>query len=152
MSWVDDSKATNSHAADASLRSFESVVWIVGGLLKGVDISVLVAAHAARLRAVVVIGLNRKPVVEALARHAPQVPVFEVLATDTDEVMPEAVKAAAGVAVNGDTVLMAPAAASMDQFTDYADRGRRFAAAVNDYLEGGADDDQTSAHPPTGSP
>ena len=152
VSWVDDSKATNSHAADASLRSFESVVWIVGGLLKGVDISVLVATHAARLRAVVVIGLNREPVVEALARHAPQVPVFEVLATDTDEVMPEAVKAAAGIAVNGDTVLMAPAAASMDQFTDYADRGRRFAAAVNDYLEGGADDDQTSAHQPTGSP
>jgi UDP-N-acetylmuramoylalanine--D-glutamate ligase len=153
VAWVDDSKATNSHAADASLRSFESVVWIVGGLLKGVDISALVAAHAARLRAAVVIGLNREAVVEALARHAPQVPVFEVLATETGEVMPEAVRAAAGVAVNGDTVLMAPAAASMDQFIDYADRGTRFAAAVNEYLEGGADDDdQISAQPPTGAP
>lgn len=150
--WVNDSKATNTHAAGASLRSYGSVVWIVGGLLKGVDISALVAEHSSRLRGVVVIGRNREPVVEALARHAPQVPVFEVRATDTGDVMPEAVKTAAGFAVNGDTVLMAPAAASMDQFIDYADRGTRFAAAVNDYLGGGADDDdQTSANPPTGA-
>jgi UDP-N-acetylmuramoylalanine--D-glutamate ligase len=148
--WVDDSKATNSHAADASLRSYGSVVWIVGGLLKGVDLSVLVESHASRLRAVVVIGLNRKPVVEALARHAPHVPVFEVVATETGEVMPEAVRAAADVAVSGDTVLMAPAAASMDQFIDYADRGTRFASAVNEYLEGGTDD-QSSTRPSAGA-
>ncbi|MDJ0334990.1 UDP-N-acetylmuramoyl-L-alanine--D-glutamate ligase [Salinibacterium sp. G-O1] len=151
--WVNDSKATNSHAADASLRSYDSVVWIVGGLLKGVDISDLVAGHASRLRGVVVIGLNREPVVEAFARHAPQVPVFEVDATETGDVMPQAVKAAARIALNGDTVLMAPAAASMDQFTDYADRGTRFAEAVNDYLEGGADDDDPApASPATGAP
>lgn len=151
--WVNDSKATNAHAAAASLRAYPSVIWIVGGLLKGVDLSALVAAHAPRLRAVVVIGLNREPVVEALARHAPQVPVIEVRATDTDHVMPQAVQAAGGVAMDGDTVLMAPAAASMDQFTDYADRGTRFAAAVNDYLGGGADDDdQTSPHPAAGAP
>ncbi|MGV8897341.1 MAG: UDP-N-acetylmuramoyl-L-alanine--D-glutamate ligase [Rhodoglobus sp.] len=151
--WVNDSKATNSHAADASLRSYDSVVWIVGGLLKGVDISELVAGHASRLRGVVVIGLNREPVVEAFARHAPQVPVFEVDATETGDVMPQAVKVAARIALNGDTVLMAPAAASMDQFTDYADRGTRFAEAVNDYLEGGADDDDSApASPATGAP
>ncbi|MBC7591891.1 MAG: UDP-N-acetylmuramoyl-L-alanine--D-glutamate ligase, partial [Salinibacterium sp.] len=90
--WVDDSKATNPHAADAALRSYDSVVWIVGGLLKGVDISTVIARHANRLRGAVVIGLNREPVVEAFARHAPQVAVFEVLATDTDEVMPEAAR------------------------------------------------------------
>ncbi len=146
--WVNDSKATNAHAADASLRSFDSVVWIVGGLLKGVDISSLVADHASRLRGVIVIGRNREPVVEAFGRHAPQVPVFEVDATDTGDVMPAAVKAAARIALNGDTVLMAPAAASMDQFADYADRGTRFAAAVNEYLEGGADDDDPASAPP----
>lgn len=151
--WVNDSKATNAHAADASLRSYESVVWIMGGLLKGVDISSLIASHTSRLRGVVVIGVNREPVVEAFARHAPEVPVFEVDATDTGDVMSQAVTAAGGIAVNGDTVLLAPAAASMDQFTDYADRGTRFAAAVNDYLEGGADDDdQTSAPPAAGTP
>ena len=150
--WVDDSKATNPHAADAALRSYDSVVWIVGGLLKGVDISTLVAGHASRLRGAIVIGLNREPVVEAFARHAPQVPVFEVLATDTDEVMPQAVRFASGIAVEADTVLLAPAAASMDQFTDYADRGTRFAAAVKNHLGGGADDDNESNAHPAGTP
>jgi len=147
--WVDDSKATNPHAADAALRSFPSVVWIVGGLLKGVDIAPLVLQHRARLKGAVVIGVNRQPVVEAFGRHAPEVPLFEVDATDTGEVMPHAVRVAGGMASQGDTVLMAPAAASMDQFTDYADRGTRFAQAVRDYLGGAGDD--IDAHPTAGS-
>lgn len=142
--FVDDSKATNSHAADAALASFESVVWVVGGLLKGTDIGPLVEKHAKRLKGAVVIGVNRQPVVEAFARHARAVPVFEVTAPKTEDVMPEAVRLAVSVAGEGDVVLLAPAAASMDQFTDYADRGNRFAAAVRD-LTGGADDDDTSA-------
>ena len=145
--WIDDSKATNPHAADAALRSFERVVWIVGGLLKGVDLAPLVLAHAARLRAAVIIGADRAPVVAAFARHAPDVPVFEVVATETESVMPEAVHFAVSAAEAGDTVLLAPAAASMDQFTDYADRGRRFAAAVIEKLGGGADDVETARHP-----
>jgi len=142
--WVDDSKATNSHAADAALASFESVVWIVGGLLKGTELGPLVHKHKKRLKGVVVIGINRQPVVEAFARHAPTVPVFEVTAPETKDVMPEAVRLAVSIAGRGDVVLLAPAAASMDQFTDYADRGNRFAAAVRD-LTGGADDDDTPA-------
>lgn len=145
--WVDDSKATNPHAADAALRSFERVVWIVGGLLKGVDLAPLVLDHAKRLRAAVIIGAEREAVVAAFARHAPDVPVFEVAAAETEGVMPVAVQFAVSVAEAGDTVLLAPAAASMDQFTDYADRGRRFAAAVIDTLGGGADDDPTTRHP-----
>jgi len=145
--WVDDSKATNPHAADAALTSFPSVVWIVGGLLKGVDIAPLVLAHRGRLRGAVVIGLNRLPVVEAFGRHAPDVPLFEVDATDTDTVMPHAVRIAGGMASQGDTVLMAPAAASMDQFVDYADRGDRFARAVRGYLGGGSDDDDSAPTP-----
>ncbi|CAN5348213.1 UDP-N-acetylmuramoyl-L-alanine--D-glutamate ligase [soil metagenome] len=148
VAWVDDSKATNPHAADAALRAFPSVVWIVGGLLKGVDIAPLVLQHRSRLRGAVVIGVNRQPVVEAFARHAPEVPLIEVAATDTGGVMPHAVRVAGGMASQGDTVLMAPAAASMDQFADYADRGDRFAAAVRDYLGGGGDDlDAQSAEP-----
>lgn len=144
--WVDDSKATNPHAAGASLSSFPSVVWIVGGLLKGVDVSPLVAAHAGRLRAVVVIGADRSDVVSAFARHAPDVPLFEVDAPETKQVMPEAVRVAAGAARAGDVVLLAPAAASMDQFTDYADRGSRFASAVRDHLGGAGDDDNPPPH------
>jgi UDP-N-acetylmuramoylalanine--D-glutamate ligase len=151
VAWVDDSKATNPHAADASLRSFSSVVWIVGGLLKGVDIAPLVRTHATRLSAAVLIGADRAAVLEAFARHAPTLPLFEVSGADTGNVMREAVRLSAAVAKPGDVVLLAPAAASMDQFTDYADRGSRFAEAVREHLEGPDDDDDTPRPPAAGS-
>jgi UDP-N-acetylmuramoylalanine--D-glutamate ligase len=132
VTYVDDSKATNPHAADASLSAYDGVVWVVGGLFKGADVAALVASHASRLRGVVVIGTDRAPVLDAIARHAPDVPVEEVVPRDTDDVMTAAVSAAARLAAAGDTVLLAPAAASMDQFRDYADRGDRFAAAVRE--------------------
>lgn len=128
ISWIDDSKATNPHAASASLESFDSIVWIVGGLLKGVDIAPLVEKHASRLKAAVVIGLDREPVLRALEIHAPKVPVIEIGSGDL--VMDRAVAAAQGLASGGDTVLLAPSSASMDQFKDYADRGHQFSSAV----------------------
>ena len=130
VTYIDDSKATNPHAAAASLSSFESVVWVVGGLLKGVDITPLVVRFAKRLRGAVVIGKDRELVLEALAAAAPEVPVIEVDVDDNDLVMPMAVQSARMLAQAGDVVLLAPSAASMDQFKDYADRGKRFAAAV----------------------
>jgi UDP-N-acetylmuramoylalanine--D-glutamate ligase len=139
--WVNDSKATNPHAARASLAAHASVVWVVGGLLKGVDVGELVRDHAPRLRAAVVIGTDRSALLAAFERHAPGLPVFEVDSTDTDEVMPTAVRLAAAAAAVGDTILLAPAAASMDQFSDYADRGRRFATAVTDLVGGAGHDD-----------
>jgi len=130
--WIDDSKATNPHAADAALASFDSVVWVVGGLLKGVDISSLVQKHAAKLKAALVIGLDREPVVQALSDFAPECQVTEII-SEPGEVMSQVVALAKAIAVEGDVVLLAPAAASMDQFVDYADRGNSFASAV---LEG----------------
>jgi UDP-N-acetylmuramoylalanine--D-glutamate ligase len=127
--WVDDSKATNPHAAAAALASFESVVWIVGGLLKGVDISDLVSRYSARVRVAIVIGLERQPILDAFARLAPTTQVFEV-ESEPAEVMSEAVRIAKEIAIEGDVVLLAPAAASMDQFKDYAQRGELFASAV----------------------
>jgi UDP-N-acetylmuramoylalanine--D-glutamate ligase len=129
VAYVDDSKATNPHAAAASLAAFGSVVWVAGGLLKGAEVEDLVAAHAHRLRAAVLLGRDRAVIAEALARHAPDVPVVEVTSTDTD-VMERVVEAAAGLARPGDVVLLAPAAASMDIFRDYVARGDAFAAAV----------------------
>ena len=137
ITWIDDSKATNPHAAAASLNSFESVVWIVGGLLKGVDITPLVERFAGKLRAAIVIGVEREPVLAALAAKAPQVPVSEISVADGKQVMPSVVAAAAAYAHTGDTVLLAPASASMDQFADYADRGNKFAQAVRSHLSEG---------------
>jgi UDP-N-acetylmuramoylalanine--D-glutamate ligase len=132
--YVDDSKATNAHAADMSLRAYDPVVWIAGGLAKGQNFDQLVARHADRMRAVVLLGADRHLILDALRRHAPDVPVVEVVGTDTGA-MRDVVEAAAGLAVAGDTVLLAPGCASWDMFTDYAQRGREFAAAVSELPE-----------------
>ncbi len=132
--YIDDSKATNAHAADMSLRAYDPVVWIAGGLAKGQSFDDLVQRHAQRLRAVVLLGADRELILAALRRHAPDVPVEVVTGTDTGA-MHEVVTRAAGLAQAGDTVLLAPGCASWDMFTDYAQRGREFAAAVS-ALEG----------------
>ncbi|GAA3234027.1 UDP-N-acetylmuramoyl-L-alanine--D-glutamate ligase [Actinocorallia longicatena] len=129
VTYVDDSKATNPHAAAASLAAFENIVWIAGGLLKGADIDALVRDAAPRLRAAVLLGADRAQIAEALARHAPNVPVVDVAATDTGA-MDLVVTEAARLAQPGDTVLLAPAGASMDMFRNYGARGDAFAAAV----------------------
>jgi len=139
ITWVDDSKATNPHAAASSLAAYPGAVWVVGGLFKGVDITDLVAGRGARAKAAIVIGTDRTAILEAFERHAPAVPVFEVDDTDTEEVMARVVELAAGIARDGDVVLLAPAAASFDQFASYEDRGHRFAEAVRARLGRGTD-------------
>jgi UDP-N-acetylmuramoylalanine--D-glutamate ligase len=131
VNWVDDSKATNPHAARASLIAYPRVVWVAGGQLKGVDVSDLVIEVRNRLVSAVLLGQDRGEIAAALARHAPDVPVIVVDSTD-DSAMTEVVRAAAGFARPGDTVLLAPAAASYDMFADYAARGDAFAAAARE--------------------
>ena len=136
IGFVDDTKATNPAAAAASLQAAERVVWIAGGDVKGADLGPLVAAAADRLVGVVLLGLDPAPFTEALSRHAPEVPVRRIDPGETDDVaartrlMEDAVQAARSLAAAGDVVLLAPAAASIDQFRDYAERGDLFAAAV----------------------
>ncbi|CAL9419547.1 UDP-N-acetylmuramoylalanine--D-glutamate ligase [Streptomyces sp. enrichment culture] len=131
VAYVDDSKATNTHATEASLAAYESIVWIAGGLAKGATFDDLVAGAAKRLRGAVLIGADRALIREALARHAPEVPVVDLDRTDTGAML-QAVQEARRLAEPGDTVLLAPACASMDMFTNYNKRGDAFAEAVRE--------------------
>ncbi len=141
--FVNDSKATNPHAAQAALRSFDSVVWVAGGLLKGADVDALVEEVASRLRGVVLIGADRHVIGDALRRHAPEVPVIDLGGADTrgvaDDVMDAVVRAGAELAQRGDVVLLAPAAASMDMFANYGARGTAFEEAVRRFAEANPD-------------
>ena len=130
VKWVDDSKATNPHAADAALRGHESVVWVAGGQLKGAAVDELIADHAHRMRAAVLLGQDRAQLADAFARIAPQVPVTVLDNTNPDTVMTDVAAAARAAAQPGDVVLLAPAAASLDMFPGMAARGDRFAAAA----------------------
>ncbi|WP_017608041.1 UDP-N-acetylmuramoyl-L-alanine--D-glutamate ligase [Nocardiopsis xinjiangensis] len=135
VDYVDDSKATNPHAALASLRAFESVVWVAGGLLKGAEVDELVDTAADRLRAAVLLGADRAQIREALSARLPDLPVVEVAGPAGDApadhgVMDAVVAEAAALAGKGDTVLLAPAAASMDMFVNYHERGDLFTEAV----------------------
>ena len=137
VSWVNDSKATNPHAASASLMSHLSVVWIAGGLAKGADMNSLVARCKGRIKAAILIGADRQLIADALEEHAPKIPRIFVdtpagytRGGDSNSLMEAVVAEAAKLVAPGDAVLMAPACASMDQFISYADRGDRFAAAV----------------------
>lgn len=131
--YIDDSKATNTDAALASVTAYDDIVWIAGGLLKGADVDALVQAAAPRLRGVVLLGRDRARLADALRRHAPDVPVVDVASADTGA-MAQVVRAAQSLARPGDVVLLAPAAASMDMFDNYGARGDAFAAAVRDLL------------------
>jgi UDP-N-acetylmuramoylalanine--D-glutamate ligase len=137
VTWLDDSKATNPHAAAASLMSHLSVVWIAGGLAKGADMEALVERCASRMKAAILIGADRDLIEAALIKHAPNVPRILIDAPsqyirggESNSLMELIVQTASEHASSGDAVLLAPACASMDQFISYADRGDRFAAAV----------------------
>jgi UDP-N-acetylmuramoylalanine--D-glutamate ligase len=137
ITWVDDSKATNPHSAIASLNSHLSVVWIAGGLAKGADMESLVQRCKGRMKAAILIGQDSVLIESALQKFAPEVPRVKVESPSgyikgqaDNSLMEQVVTHALTFASSGDSVVLAPACASMDQFVSYADRGDRFAAAV----------------------
>ncbi|QGU05006.1 UDP-N-acetylmuramoyl-L-alanine--D-glutamate ligase [Corynebacterium comes] len=130
VAWVDNSKATNPHAVDAALAGLQDVIWLAGGQLKGADVGPLIRDHAHRLKAVGLLGVDAALIADALNEHAPDVPVHTTAHLDPREAMNELVDWAGGLATAGDTVLLAPAAASLDMFTGMSQRGDLFAAAA----------------------
>ena len=130
VDWVDNSKATNPHAADSALTGAGTVVWVAGGQLKGASVDAVVKAHAEQFRAVALLGVDRELIRTSLQQVAPEVPVFVSDAQDPSQAMDEVVAWAAAQAQPGDTVLLAPAAASLDMFSGMSARGDAFAAAA----------------------
>ncbi|MBI9000861.1 UDP-N-acetylmuramoyl-L-alanine--D-glutamate ligase [Corynebacterium sp. CCM 9185] len=135
VDYIDNSKATNPHAAGAALTGHDSVIWIAGGQLKGATVDDLVARHAPHLKAVLLLGVDRDRLAEAVRRHAPHVPVHRTDSTDPEEAMMELVARAVEIAEPGDVVLLAPAAASLDMYRGMGHRGDSFARAARDLTE-----------------
>ena len=130
LTWIDDSKATNAHAARASLAGLppRSAIWIVGGDAKGQDFAELISQVEPTLRGVIVIGEDRTTLVKELTAAAPEVPHVEV--DGHEDWMFSVVNEAVALSRPGDTVVLAPACASWDQFDNYGQRGDVFADAV----------------------
>jgi UDP-N-acetylmuramoylalanine--D-glutamate ligase len=144
VTWINDSKATNPHAASASIMSALSVIWIAGGLAKGATMGELVNRIKSRVRVAVLIGEDRELIAQALAESAPHIEIIRVDAPseyfkgcENNALMEEVIRRAKERAIPGDTVLLAPACASMDQFISYGDRGDRFKAAVEKVVRDG---------------
>jgi len=141
ITWINDSKATNPHAANASLAAFDSVVWIAGGLAKGADMNTLIKRRSAQIRAAILIGADRDLISAGLKKYGAHIEIIMIdeKSSLVDEekakqLMRDVVFAASKVAQPGDTVLLAPACASMDQFQSYAQRGEFFAEAVRELV------------------
>jgi UDP-N-acetylmuramoylalanine--D-glutamate ligase len=131
IKWIDDSKATNPHAAEAALRSQLSSIWIAGGLAKDAQMDQLIQSTASRIKFAILIGTDAGIIASALSKFAPHVGIHLISDKQSSaELMDEVVRIAEIHATSGDTVLLAPACASMDQFENYADRGNKFADSV----------------------
>ena len=131
ITFINDSKATNPHAAIAALYSQMESIWIAGGLAKGAAMDELAQRCKNRIKAAILIGSDAPIIKEALLKQAPNLAIYT---TDLNlkgmDVMRSVMSIVKEIAVSGDVVLLAPACASMDQFKNYADRGESFTMAA----------------------
>jgi len=122
VSWVNDSKATNIGACVAALQGYaRKVILIAGGDAKGADMNELTPVIKEKAKYVVLIGKDADLIKQALNGC---VPVYSA------NNMEQAVQIAAGLAAAGESVLLSPACASIDQYKNYQDRGEKFTQAV----------------------
>ncbi|MFM8404252.1 MAG: UDP-N-acetylmuramoyl-L-alanine--D-glutamate ligase [Actinomycetota bacterium] len=137
ITWIDDSKATNPHAAIAALQSQLTSIWIAGGLAKGASMDDLVERCKGRIKVAILIGADAHIIETALRKYAPEIQIASIdPGLKGMDVMRRAVALAHMQAKAGDVVLLAPACASMDQFKNYAERGEFFAQAVKEKIGG----------------
>lgn len=125
VTWVNDSKATNPHAAVAAIEAYDSVVLIAGGRNKDLDLAPLTSLP--NVRHVFAMG---EAAGDLAAAGGDLVTVVEGIE--------QAVRRSHAIAGPGDTVLLAPGCASFDMFTDYAERGDVFTSLVRDTLRAGS--------------
>jgi len=122
VTWVNDSKATNIGACVAALQGYaRKVILIAGGDAKGADMNELTPAIKEKAKSVVLMGKDAGLIKQALNGCVP------VYSADN---MAQAVEIAAGLADVGESVLLSPACASLDQYKNYQDRGEKFTKAV----------------------
>lgn len=121
--FINDSKATNVNSTWYALESMpENVIWIVGGIDKGNDYSVLKKLVKKKVQAIICLGKDNSKIYRAFAEST------ETILETTS--MTDAVRTAYYLGKKGDTVLLSPACASFDLFENYEDRGRQFKDAV----------------------
>jgi UDP-N-acetylmuramoylalanine--D-glutamate ligase len=122
IQFINDSKATNINSTWYALESMDkNTVWIVGGVDKGNDYSMLTELVKEKVKAIVALGVDNSKIIDAFAKH---VPVYDTHSMD------DAVKTSYYLATDGDIVLLSPACASFDLFENYEDRGRKFKESV----------------------
>jgi UDP-N-acetylmuramoylalanine--D-glutamate ligase len=121
-----------------------SVIWIAGGLAKGATMGELVERVKSRVRIAILMGADRELIATELRSRAPEIEIIMIdapadyrVGSASNSLMELVVKTAQTRTKPGDTVLLAPACASMDQFISYSDRGDRFAKAVKKVVEDG---------------
>ncbi|WCM41556.1 UDP-N-acetylmuramoyl-L-alanine--D-glutamate ligase [Flavobacterium sp. CBA20B-1] len=119
VQYINDSKATNVNATYFALESMTApTVWIVGGVDKGNDYDELMTFVNEKVKAIICLGIDNSKIIDAFS------PIVDVIYEAAS--MNEAVRLAANVSEEGDTVLLSPACASFDLFTSYEDRGTQF--------------------------
>ncbi|MFL1897089.1 UDP-N-acetylmuramoyl-L-alanine--D-glutamate ligase [Aquimarina sp. 2-A2] len=125
VQYINDSKATNVNATFYALDAMKSsTIWIVGGVDKGNDYSELYALINEKVKAIICLGVDNSKIINAFGNC-----VDNIVETQS---MKEAVQYAYKMAERNDNVLLSPACASFDLFTNYEDRGRQFKEAVRE--------------------
>lgn len=131
VKYINDSKATNAHAAQTSLLSFDNVIWLAGGDSKNQDFDELARKVSKYLKAVILIGRDQEQIASALLKYSPELTIHRIPALKVNALI-EAVTLARKIATAHDVVLLAPACASWDMFDNYAQRGDVFEKAVRE--------------------